>query len=247
LKRLENFLSDRLSVPVEKVDPFAALHLQEVLKNRRTNPGEDAMVFASAVGLALTPIVDKERVVNLVAPEKKKPPTLGLKHLKINPRWIAVAAGVAALVLVVPQAWAVFYYKQQADLLSQKVKDARSELTVRQSNQLELAEKEKILLEKKAALDEKLSLFRQSSRENQDFSKILAKLASLLPEEIWVTKLSFTDKKLTLVGATSKNELMVNFLENLKKPNDFSDVTFNYTQRDANSAVYSFEIMMNVK
>ena len=68
-----------------------------------------------------------------------------------------------------------------------------------------------------------------------------------MPEEIWVTKLSYSETKMTIVGATAKNEMIVNFLENLKKPNDFSDVVFNYTQRDTNSPVYSFEVMMNVK
>ena len=72
-------------------------------------------------------------------------------------------------------------------------------------------------------------------------------LAALMPEEIWVTKLSFAEKKLTLVGSTSKNEQVVDFLENLKKPEEFSDVVFNYTQRDPNSSVFSFEIVMSLK
>ncbi len=247
LKRLENFLSDRLAVPVERVEPFATLRIQEVLKNQRKNIAEDAMIFASAIGLALTPLIDKERVVNLIAVEKKKTSATRINLPKINVYWVGVAVSLAALALVVPQLWDVFYYKKQADSLNQQVKNARLELTRRQSSQMELAAKEKVLLEKKNSLDEKLSLFHQSGREDRDFSKILSKLASLMPEEIWVTKLSYADKKLTVVGATSKNELIVSFLENLKKPNDFSDVVFNYTQRDVDSAVYSFEIMMNVK
>ncbi len=247
LKRLENFLSDRLAVPVERVAPFAALRIQEVLKNQRQDLAEDAMIFASAVGLALIPLMDKERVVNLMVLERKKSPSAWTTAVKISPRLVGAALGLVALALVAPQIGAVFYYRREAVSFDQQVKGARAELGRRQTSQLKLAEKERVLLEKKNALEEKLSLFRQSGREDRDFSKVLSKLAVLLPEEIWVTKLSYADKKLATVGATSKNELIVNFLENLKKPDDFRDVVFNYTQRDTNSAVYSFEIMMSVK
>ena len=248
LKRLENFLGDRLAVPVERVEPFLALHIQDVLKSQRKDFTQDAMVYASAAGLALTPLIDKERVVNLLVPEKKKSSAAWSgKEIKFNPRLAGIAAGVAVLALVLPQVGAVFFYKNQADSYTRQVKDARAELARRQSSQLELAEQEKTLLDKKNSLEEKLTLFHQSGRDGKDFSKTLSKLASLMPQEIWVTKLSYSDKKLTVVGATAKNEQIVSFLENLKKPSDFSDVTFNYTQRDVSAAVYSFEIMMNVK
>ena len=249
LKRLENFLGDRLTVPVERVEPFAALRVQDMLKNQRRDFTQDSMVFASAAGLALTPLIDKERVVNFLAADKKKssPSVWAGKEFKLSPRAAGIAAGVAALALVLPQIGSVFYYKKQTDSYTRQVKDARAELARRQSNQLELAEKEKTLLDKKNSLEERLLLFRQSGRNGKDFSKTLSKLAAAMPQEIWVTKLSYADRKLTVVGATSKNELIVNFLENLKKPDDFSDVVFNYTQRDVSSAVYSFEIMMNVK
>ncbi len=247
LKKVDQFLADRLSVPVERVEPFTVLREQDALKARRPDAAQDAMTFASAAGLALTPLIDKERVVNLLEAEKKRTSARTVKEFKIKPRLAGMAAGIAALALVLPQIGSAFYYKHQADSYAKQVKDARAELTRRQSDQLELAEKEKTLLEKKNSLEEKLVLFKQSGRDGRDFSKTLSKLAALMPEEIWVTKLSYADRKLTVVGATSKNELIVDFLEKLKKPSDFSDVTFNYTQRDVSSPVYSFEIMMNVK
>ena len=151
LKRLENFLSDRLSVPVERVTPFAALRIQEMLKNQRKDLTADAMVFASAIGLALTPLIDKERVVNFMALEtkKKKSSSEWAKNLKLSPRLVALAAGLTVLAIVVPQMGAVFYYKQEADALNKEVKGMRAELARRQTNQLTLAEKEKALVEKK--------------------------------------------------------------------------------------------------
>ena len=72
-------------------------------------------------------------------------------------------------------------------------------------------------------------------------------LAAILPEEVWVTKLAYAEKKMTLVGLTLKNELVVSLIDELKKSEDFNLVTFNYTQKETNSAVYRFEIMMNVR
>ena len=247
LKRIENFLGDRLAVPVEKVDPFAVLQVQESLKNQRKNLAEDALVFASAAGLAISPLVDKESVADLLTLGRKKEENPWIGRLKLNPRLAGSLAAAIVLLLTVPQIAQAVYYKKQADQITQQVKQVRADIGHRQSSQLEFAEEEKKLLERKNKLEEKLSLFHQYAGGKKEFSEVLAKLASLMPKELWITKLSYAENKLTLVGSTSKNEYVVDFLENLKKPEDFSDVAFNYTQRDANSSVFSFEIIMTVK
>ena len=76
---------------------------------------------------------------------------------------------------------------------------------------------------------------------------MLTTLAALLPEEVWVTKLVYAETKMTLVGLTLKNELVVSLIEELKKSSDFSSVTFNYTQKEPNSAIYRFEVTMVVR
>ena len=154
---------------------------------------------------------------------------------------------MVCVLLIAPQVSIIAYYKNSADDVNRRVKEAREELKRRQSSQLDFAEQERKLLEKKASLEDRLDLFTKSRRGKKDFSGLLVKIAALLPEEVWITKLSYSEKKLILVGSTSKNENVIGFLENLKKPDEFSDVVFNYTKRTEGSSVFSFEVLMNVK
>ena len=247
LKRIENFLSDRLAVPVEKVNPFSSVHVPETIRNTRKNFEVDGPVFAPGVGLALTPLLDKDSVIDLLVGQKKKTGGHRIGELRLTPKRVAVLATGTAALLLVPLTVERFHVKKIATETSRQVKAAREELTRRQSSQMELAEEEKKLLGQKTLLQDRLSLLLRNSADHRSFSRVLTTLASLLPDEIWVTKLSYAEKKLTLVGATAKNELIVVFLENLKKPEEFSDVAFDHAERDPNSSVFSFQIMMNVK
>jgi type IV pilus assembly protein PilM len=248
LKKIENFLSDRLAVPVEKLNPFSSIRMQEALKNQRTNPLEDGLKFASALGLALVQRPDSSKLFNFIGVEKKRSGPNPILQKLSQPKFITAFAVGVCLILIAPQMATVTFYKKEADSVTRRVKTSREELKQRQSNQLDFAEQERVLLEKKAALDERIALFAQSRRDDpHGFSGLLVKLATLVPEEVWVTKLAYSEKKLVLVGSTFKNEYVMNFLENLKKPEEFSDVVFNYTKRTATSSIFSFEVMMNVK
>lgn len=249
LKKMDQFLSDRLAVPVERFDPFFSMRVQETLRTQRANLSEDGLKFASALGLALFQTPEGANLFNFISAEKKKRgPNPFTQKLKAQPKFAAAFAGVLCVALIAPQIGRMVYHRNAAETSTKRVKEAREELKRRQSTQLDFAEQEKKLLETKASLEDRLTLFRQSRRDNKkSFSGLLVKLTTLLPDEVWVNKLSYLEKKLILVGSTSKNEYVIQFLENLKKPDEFSDVAFNYTKRDAGSSVFSFEVLMNVK
>jgi len=246
LKKIDRFLADRLSVPVEKIDPFQSMHIPEALKSKRANLAEDGARFASAAGLALSHLAGAAGAPNLMTPDKKRAVPIG-KKIMARPKLAGALVAVMGVMLVAPQMIRTVYYKKEVAEWSQRVKNARAEIKARQANQLELAEQEKKLLEKKAALEEKYDMFRQAARKKHRFSATLARLSSLLPDDVWVNKLSYAEKKLVLVASTGKSDAMIRFLDDLRKPDDFGDVVFNYTKRDLKSSVFSFEVMMTVK
>ncbi len=247
LRNLENFLSDRLGVPVERANPFSSLRVQPMVRSQRRDFPSDSAVFASATGLVLSQVAAESRQVNLFVPERKTIVDVWAARAKKSPALVGALAIAAAAVFVGPEIGMMMAAKSQSEKITDKVKKARSELTSLQSNQVNLAQEEKDLSAKKFLLESKLKLFGNANQDRKPFSKILTKLASLLPEDIWVNKMTFAERKLTIVGSTSKNDLVVSFINNLKKPDDFSDVIFNYTQKDPTSSIYSFEIMMNVR
>jgi Tfp pilus assembly protein PilN len=250
LRNLENFLSDRLGAPVDRVNPFSSLRVNAAVRNLRKDFLSDASVFASAAGLALSQVLEKAKPFNLIAADKKKAPprpAAAGRPFRMKPVPVAVLVLAAAAAIVAPQIGRLNHAKAEAQRMSAEVKKAKAGLSESQTQQLKLAEEEKDLTGERGDTQSKLRLFKQSARGKREFSQVLAKLASLMPEDVWITKLSYAGRKLTVVGSTSKTELVANFIENLKKPDDFSDVTFSYTQRDANTSVFSFEILMNVR
>ena len=247
LKNLELFLTDRLGVPVETVNPFSGIRLDENLAAKRQVVLNHPPSFAVAASLAAAPMIEKSHRINLHTGEEKHPVDLLVHYFKKNPIILAVAAVVLIIVLVGPEISTVMYAEGQAEAMDKRVKIARSELNGLQKNQLKFAEEETKLIDNKKMLESKLELLMKSSQDKKEFSKVLATLAALLPEEVWVTKLGLLDKKMTLVGLTLKNELIVSLIDELKKSEDFSAVTFNYTQKEANSSIFRFEVTMNVK
>ena len=246
LKKIDRFLADRLAVPVEKMDPFLSLQILDSLRSKRPNLAEDGVRFASVAGLALSYVTGASGNPNLMAQSRKKSASIG-SQIKARPKLAGALVGIMGVMLVAPQVARTLYYKKEVTAWSQKVKNKRAEIKERQTSQLELAEEERKLLEKIAALEEKHDLFRMAVRDKKRFSASLARLATLLPEEVWVNKLSYAERRLVLVASTARSEAMIRFLDDLRKPEDFSDVVFNYTKRDIKSSVFSFEVMMTVK
>lgn len=247
LKKIDSFLADRLAVPVHRLDPFFSLGATDALRVQRRDLAGDGARFASAAGLALSQAPGAEETVNLIAQAKKKGGASLVQMAKTRPKAVVALGAVLCVLAIAPQVAMITYYRNEAESRARRVKDARADIKRRQASQLELAEQEKQLLEKKAALEDKLAIFKSPAAQKKPFSSVLTRLSTLLPEEIWVTKLSYVDKKLVVVASTARNEAMIKFLENLKRPDDFSDVVFNYTKRDPKSSVFSFEVMMSVK
>jgi len=102
-------------------------------------------------------------------------------------------------------------------------------------------------LEKKAKLAGRLNLLDASVRKPEEFSKALVEIAGLLPEEIWATRLTYSDKKLNITGSTSDMNLIMQLIEALKSSENFSEATFSYSQKDPKSEVYNFEVITEVQ
>lgn len=247
LKNLELYLAEKLQVSVEKINPFAGYRIEPGLESQKQAFLNHPPSFAVAAGLALAPMIEKSHRINLSYGEEKNPLDLFIVYLKKNPIKVASLVAMLLLLLVGPEISTAYYYDSKAATAERKVKTSRSELSGLQKNQLTLAEDETKYLDRKKLLESKLELLEKSSKGKRDFSKVLATLSAILPEEIWVTKLSYLENKMTLIGLTLKNEFVVSLIEELKKSEDFSAVTFNYTQKETNSAIYRFEVTMNVR
>lgn len=247
LKNLERFLADRLGVPVEKLNPFSGLKIQESVAGRRSALVGTPSLFGTAAGLALGRALPQAARLNLMPVPQKKTVTLTLKQWQKEPRKAAMAAAGVLVLCLGPQIARASYYKAQADRLDRTVRSAKADLSRSQTDQMKLAEEEAKLADKKKLLESKLELLGDSNREGGRFSNVLGKLSSLVPDEVWVTKLSYKENKMLLVGLTLNSQLVVNLVDALNHSDVFQGVTFNYAQKESNSQIYRFELVMGVK
>ena len=230
LKNLDRFLSVRLGVPVERIGAFSL-------------PAE----FGVCAGLAAGQKKDEAKRINLVPKEAKKGAEFLKEHLKEKPvRLAAVVVGLA-LLLILMQIGRAAFYGWKTKVFTDKVRTAQVQLSRLQSSQLKLAEEEGRLLEKKAKLSGRLALLEASERKPEEFSEALAEVAALLPDEIWATRLTYSESKLNITGSTRDMNLIMQLIESLKSSENFNEAAFSYSQKDPASEVYNFEVIAEVK
>jgi cell division ATPase FtsA len=248
LRHLDRFFAERLGVPVERLDVLASMRVNATARSSRKDFPNDSAVFAPALGVSLTSLSEKAKYLNMAAPVKRpsKGPS-GAPLLRLKASHVLVLAVAVMAALAAPQVIRLRNAREQSASLAAQVKTARAKMTEMQERQLALAQREKEIAESNNVLEEKIRQFRMAGREKKQFSSILAKLAEVLPAEIWINQLSYEERRLTIVGGATKTELVAGVIDSLKKPEDFSDVTFHYTQRDETTSTYKFEITMNVR
>lgn len=247
LRNLDRFFAERLGVPAERIDALASMRVNAAARSSRADFPNDSSVFSPALGLSLTSFSEKAKGLNLATLEKRPAAGRGFRMPKLKPSTVAAAAAVVMALLVAPQALNLQRVQMKASSLNSQVKAARAKMTEMQQQQLAFAEKEKTIAESNNVLEEKIRQFRMAGREKKQFSAILAKLSEVLPPDVWITQLTYEDRGLTIVGGATKTEIVAGVIDSLKKPEDFSDVTFRYTQRDETTSTYRFEIAMSVR
>ncbi len=245
LKKLDSFLNARFGVPVEKVDPFSFFGISDSIRDQKANLLSQASEFTIAAALAIGSKTAISKQIDLIPREKKKGWALVKDHSQNRTVKFAMSLLVGALILMIFQVGKVASSRWEMSAANKEVRLVQNQLSSLQSQQLKLAQEEAQLLERKIELSDRLSFLKGSTRQPESFSEVFAEVANLLPEEIWITKLSYLEDKINIAGSTSNIQVVMSLIETLKKSDDFIDVTFTYTQRDVgkNTDLYSFEII----
>jgi type IV pilus assembly protein PilM len=239
LKNLDKFLSARLGVPVERINPFGLFKLS----GAREDLIKASSNFALCAGLAVSSKAEEPKQVNLLPEREKRPPWIFAGVIRQWPVMTTTLAIILAISLAGVQIERLRYYKREMDSLVKKVATTKAQLGNMQAVQLNLNKEEAELLNRKALLKARLNLAQKGLRIPEDFSGKLTIIAGLLPEDIWITKLSYKDRKLIIIGSTADMSLISTLVEDIKSSKEFVDADFNYTEKDFVRGVYNFEIV----
>lgn len=189
--------------------------------------------------------------LNLIPKEGKKgqprfTPGDILKKWKFN-RVTIIAIVIAAAVLL-PGAISkhrennLLKTKQQAEAMKQE----RNRLLSRRQ---QVARDYDLLMKKKAAADDRLRYLREAETGKPgELSQSLVYLPTLIPDEIWINKLTIGSDGVIINGSTLNNQSVSKFMDNLNKSSKFKGSSFNFTQKSeiGQSTLYNFEIATNL-
>ena len=182
--------------------------------------------------------------VNLLRPEKKDVSATGEAVSYIEEekeKKLSLSAIVTALGLAVVVIGALYYF--QANTLS----DKENELKARKARKAELEEALKEIEQLKKTRDmltRKVKVIENLKSKQQHTVKMMDQLSKALPDWVWLTSLRFTGNSLRLTGKALSNNLIADFINNLKGTNHFYNVQFNFSTRrqEGGQDVFSFSI-----
>lgn len=184
--------------------------------------------------------------VNLFSPEKKEIPggavepggiTEEKKGGKLSTP-SAVAAGLITVGII------GFLYITQAKTLEDKtnlLNDMNAKKTTLKNVENTLAELEAA----KNDLTRKVGLIGKLRSQQQSTVKMMDAVSNALPEWVWLTSLGFSGNRLSLAGKAIHNNLIADFINNLKASNNFSDVQFQGSTKQTQAGVDVFSFTLN--
>ena len=182
--------------------------------------------------------------VNLLSPEKKEvgggAETQGFTEEKRENKVSTLAVVVAILIT---GGLIGFMYMTQAQTLTEK----ENLLEEKTAHKVRLKDVESTLqeLEKaKSDLARKVALISELKSRQQSTVRMMDELSDSLPEWVWLSNLSFSGNRLSLKGKAIHNNLIADFINNLKATNSFTDIRFQSStkQKQAGLDVFNFDL-----
>lgn len=184
--------------------------------------------------------------VNLLSPEKKDvTPGLGATETfadDTRENKVSVPAIIGASVLT------VFIIGGMYFLQSNKLSDVKKSLEERKARLVELEEvlqTLKILENTKKVLKNKVDIIQSLNARKQVAVKMMDQLSRALPEMVWLTNMKFSNNIVSLSGSALSNNLVADFINNLKSTNYFKNIRFKDSNRKKKSGVDVFDFRLN--
>lgn len=129
------------------------------------------------------------------------------------------------------------------------LEEAKKELNRRQSQRLQISKDYDLLMKKKTVAEERLEYLKAATMDDPgELSQALVYMPTLIPDEIWINKLTISGENMVINGSTLNNQAVSRFMDSLNKSNRFKGSSFNFTQKSelGDTTLYNFEIATNL-
>lgn len=186
--------------------------------------------------------------INLLSPERKEIPGAGPETPSFSDEKkaakLSVPSAIIAAILTIGVIGFLYYTQNQA------IDNLQTELTDKENQKTSLKDVEENLkkLEKaKADVLQKMTLITDLKKMQSHTVKMMDETCNSLPEWVWITNLQFTGSRLTLTGKAIHNNLIADFINNLKATGSFRDIDFKNSNKSAEAGqdIFTFNLLCN--
>jgi len=181
--------------------------------------------------------------VNLLSPEKKEIAGVKGEARGLEEREKKLHSGAAVAAAIITVGAIAYLYITQSDTINQR----RKTLQEYQARKLQLESVLKAVteLEKtKGLLEKKVKLISDLKNQQEDAVRMMDELSNSLPEWVWLTNLNFTNRNLIIKGRTIHNNLISDFINNLRGTGVFLNINFLGSQRQVQDNVDFFNFTL---
>lgn len=185
--------------------------------------------------------------VNLLSPEKKEIsgaaaegspfPAEEAKESKINKG--SIIGAVVITLGIIGGLW--FTQSQALAEKEQRLQERRARKTALDGVLQKLDELEKA----KDQLERKVKLISDLKSSQQDVVKMMDALCDALPDWVWITDLRYNNRKVNISGKAIHNNLISDFINNLKGTGHFDNIQFPGSDRKKQAGQDIFDFKLN--
>jgi Tfp pilus assembly protein PilN len=189
--------------------------------------------------------------INLIPPEAKKiTPKRWLKAYLLKSRTSRLLA-VAVIVFIFINLWqatSLLRYKFAVRQSKKNIAKLQLKLTQSQNAYAQIKSQRQEIDKETRRIEEKFKILQQAQGERIAWAKVLAHLSELVPQDLWIDKVTLNKDLVTLAGTTFDNVIVSRFMARLDESDYFKDTSFNYTQKAklTDKPVINFEITTHI-
>lgn len=189
--------------------------------------------------------------INLIPPEAKKiTPKRWLKAYLLKSRTSRLVAVVVIVFIFVNiwQATSLLRYRFAINQGKKNIVKLQAKLTQSQNAYAQIKSQKQEIDKKSRRIEEKFKILQQTQGERIAWAKVLAHLSELVPQDLWIDKVTLNKDLVTLVGTTFDNAIVSRFMARLDESKYFQDTSFNYTQKAklTDKPVINFEVTTDI-
>jgi len=189
--------------------------------------------------------------INLIPPEAKKiTPKRWLKAYLLKSRTSRLVAVVVIVFIFVNiwQATSLLRYRFAINQGKKNIVKLQAKLTQSQNAYAQIKSQKQEIDKETRRIEEKFKILQQTQGERIAWAKVLAHLSELVPQDLWIDKVTLNKDLVTLVGTTFDNAIVSRFMARLDESKYFQDTSFNYTQKAklTDKPVINFEVTTHI-